>query len=272
VSRGRAGALAIVPALVALIGQAAFVPGADAAVYQASVVEARWKLNVASTSSPATSADDTVHGHTLTLAGNAHVDEAAGLLGTPPGALMVDGDGDYAATCGPVISTKKSFTVAGWVTTSGRPSGNATVFSQAGTVNSGFILRYSPSAVGGAGGYQIEMPRADVVGAAKSTAEHSSFQSEFEWDHVAIVYDAGQSEMRLYVNGQPEEGTSIRPNTVGFNATGSFQIGRSKSNGFWGEYWPGAIDDVWVFSGALSQDEIQGLAGSAEELPTSPSP
>jgi hypothetical protein len=166
--------------------------------------------------------------------------------------------------------------VAGWVTSAGRPAANAAIFSQAGSVNSGFTLRYSPTAVGGTGGYEIEMPSGDTAGADRQKADHSSFQSALEWDHVAIVYDAFQDEIRLYVNGQleqVEDGSreSYRFNTIGFNATSALQMGRSKTNGAWGEYWPGVLDDVWAFSGVLSEDEIQILAGSAEELPTTPS-
>ncbi|HEX6468121.1 MAG TPA: LamG domain-containing protein, partial [Streptosporangiaceae bacterium] len=234
---------------------------------QAPTVEARWKLNEATASSPLTSADDTGHGHTLGLAGDARIDPAGGLLGDPPGGLVLDGEGDYAATSGPVVSTKRSFTVLGWVTTAGRPAADATVFSQAGKVNSGFILRYSPSAFNGSGGYELEMPESDAVGAPRHIAVHPSFQSAFEWDAVAVVYDAAQDEMRLYVNGQPDVNGSIQTGVVGFDATGGLQIGRSKSDGVWGEYWPGAIDDVWVFSGALSQTEVQELAGLVE-LPT----
>ncbi|MFG1711010.1 LamG domain-containing protein [Nonomuraea sp. M3C6] len=236
---------------------------------QHPVVAGRWKLNT-------DGADDSGLGHLVAFGGDAHVDGAAGLFGSPPGALVLDGAGDYAATTGPVVSTNESFTVAGWVITAGRPTANTAVFSQAGSVNSGFTLRYSPSAVGGLGGYEIEMPTADTSGASTQKADHSSFQSALEWDHIAIVYDAFQDEMRLYVNGQleqVEDGSreSYRLNTVGFNATGGLQLGRSKTNGVWGEYWPGALDDVWAFSGALNEEQIQGLTGTGEELPTRPS-
>jgi concanavalin A-like lectin/glucanase superfamily protein len=223
------------------------------------------------------SADDGPLGNHAVLGGNAHVDQSAGLLGTPQGGLALDGDGDYAATSGPVVNTGQSFTVAGWVMSAGRPPANAAVFSQAGNVNSGFTLRYTPSAVGGIGGYQIAMPTADTSGATNQTADHSSFQSALEWDHVAIVYDAFADQMRLYVNGQleqTEDGSQVsyRFNTLGFNATGGLQLGRSRTANAWGEYWPGVIDDVWAFTGALDEERIQTLANPTGELPTSSSP
>ncbi|QFY10798.1 LamG domain-containing protein [Nonomuraea phyllanthi] len=229
------------------------------------VLAGRWTLNTGGE-------DGTSHGRHLTMAGDAHVDQV-GWLGSPPGALVLDGAGDYAATAGPVISTSRSFTVAGWVTAAGRPTARSAVFSQAGAVNSGFTVRYDPSAAGGAGGWQVEMPDSDASGAAGQRAEHSAYQSQLAWDHVAVVYDSFEDVLRLYVNGwleETEERVSVRWHTVGFDATGAFQLGRAKAAGAWGEYWPGAIDDVWAFSGVLSQEQIQTLAGYTELPSDSP--
>ncbi|WP_433357287.1 LamG domain-containing protein [Microtetraspora malaysiensis] len=214
-------------------------------------------------------ADDGPAGRHVTLNGNAKIDQGAGWVGNPPGGLVLDGDGDYAATAVPVVRTDNSFTVAGWVTTAGRPNKAVTAFSQEGAVNSGFTLRYQPDPgdPDNVGGYQIEMPDKDATGADRPTAEHSSFQAGFEWDHVAIVYDAFQDQMRLYVNGeleQTEDMVSWRSNVVGVNATKGLQLGRTKADGVWGEYWPGVIDDVWAFQGVASDEQIQMLAGGAE--------
>jgi hypothetical protein len=217
-----------------------------------------------------TSADDTAYGHHVTLFGNAFVDQGAGWIGSPPGGLVLDGDGDYAATTGPVVRTDQSFTVAGWVETAGRPTRDAAVFSQEGDVNSGFTLRYHPDSTDpAAGGYQIDMPDKDATGATHQVAENRSFQADGSgWDHVAIVYDAFADEMRLYVNGnlmETDDGiVSFRENTLAFNAVQPFQIGRSKTDGAYGEYWPGVIDDVWAFNGVLSDDQIAKLSGGLE--------
>ncbi|TQS26075.1 LamG-like jellyroll fold domain-containing protein [Microbispora sp. KK1-11] len=227
---------------------------------------------LASGASLTIAADDGPSGRHVTLNGNARIDQGAGWVGTPPGGLVLDGDGDYAATSVPVVRTDESFTIAGWVTTAGRPSRAAAVFSQEGSVNSAFTLRYRPDPAdpANAGGYQIEMPDKDATGAARPTAEHSAFQSGFDWDHVAIVYDAFQDEMRLYVNGeleQVEDTVSWRHNVIGFNAGKGLQLGRTKADGAWSEYWPGVIDDVWAFQGIATEEQIQMLAGGAE-LPT----
>jgi len=218
-----------------------------------------------------TSADDTAYGHHLTLFGNAYADQSGGAIGDPQVGMVLDGDGDYAASTGPVIRTDQSFTVGGWVQTAGRPTRDAAVFSQEGNVNSGFTLRYHPDGTDPtAGGYQVDMPDKDAVaGIAHQTADSNSFQSDGSgWDHVAIVYDAFADDMRLYVNGNLTEtvdgGVSRRFNTLAFNASKAFQIGRTKTNGTYGEYWPGAVDDVWAFNGVLDDAQIAELSGGYE--------
>ncbi|MFB4286314.1 LamG-like jellyroll fold domain-containing protein [Nonomuraea sp. ATR24] len=227
------------------------------------VLSGRWTLNV-------DGQDDSDQRHHLALAGDARVDQTAGWLGSPAGALVLDGAGDHAATAGPVVSTARSFTVAGWVTASSRPTAKSAIFSQEGVVNSGFTVRYDPSAAGGTGGWQVEMPGSDSAGAVAQRADHPSYQSQLAWDHVALVYDSFADVLRLYVNGwleETEEQVSVRWHTIGFDATGPLQLGRSKTAGVWGEHWPGAIDDVWAFSGILTQEQVQILAGYTE-IPT----
>lgn len=227
---------------------------------QHPVLAGRWKLNT-------DGADDSGHGRGLALGGNARVDQTAGWLGNPQGGLVLDGAGDFAATAGPVVKTNRSFTVAGWATAATTPTGKAALFSQEGTVHSGFTVRYNPAAADGAGGWQVEMPGSDAAGATMQAADHSAYRWQLAWDHVAIVYDSFSDAMHLYVNGaleQSETNVSTRWHTAAFDATRAFQLGRSKTGGVWGEYWPGVIDDVWAFSGVLSQEQIQALAGYTE--------
>jgi hypothetical protein len=91
--------------------------------------------------------------------------------------------------------------------------------------------------------------------------------------------------MRLYVDGDLEQivctedaaaagcvdHISWRSDVLPFDASAGLQLGRARSDGAWGEYWPGAIDDVWVFKGVLSETQIQVLANGAE-VTTYPGP
>jgi hypothetical protein len=83
---------------------------------------------------------------------------------------------------------------------------------------------------------------------------------------VAIVYDATTDAMSLYVNGVIEENennVSEEGQVLGFNGTnGGLQVGRSKLGS--AEFWPGLVDDVWAYQGALSEEQIKLLAAPRE--------
>ncbi|WP_408645887.1 LamG-like jellyroll fold domain-containing protein [Streptomyces odonnellii] len=248
---------------------------------QRPVIKARWKLESAS-GSPAVSPDASPGNRPVTLYNGA----STGGGWVDSGALQLDGQDDYAATASVPIDTSQSFTVTAWaLAPSGRPETAATVLSQEGAVNSGFMVKYAPATATEPAGWRIEMPKADTAGAAVSSAANAMFDDwgAGGWNHLALVHDAFADEMRLYVNGQLEQ-TACDDGTVGegecaddvswasdvtaFNATKSLQIGRSKTAGVWGGNWSGSIDDVWAFQGTLSQDQIQQLAMGAADLPT----
>ncbi|MEV5989673.1 hypothetical protein AB0L85_32830 [Streptomyces sp. NPDC052051] len=107
-----------------------------------------------------------------------------------------------------------------------------------------------------------------------------------DWNHLAVVYDGFAKQARLYVNGMLQEiscsdtddgqdddtgcatPASWAGNTLAFKATKSFQVGRAKSDGTWGEYFPGLVDDVWAFQGALTDEQVQKLAFNWFDVPT----
>ncbi|MFF4873256.1 LamG-like jellyroll fold domain-containing protein [Streptomyces sp. NPDC000961] len=236
-------------------------------------VKGRWTFNSA-TGTPSAAADDGPGKRPAVLGAQAAVTPGAGWVGG--GALVLDGVGDYAATASMPVDTRDSFTATAWVNTASRPQRKVTVLSAEGAHNSAFTVRYAPDPANPAenGSYQLEVPTADAAGATRPAVGHSAFQSDFEWDHLAVVHDAFADEIRLYVNGrleQVEGATSWRDNVRPFQATKSLQFGRNKENGALGEYWPGVIDDVWVFSGVASDAQIAKL-GNGEELATVPGP
>jgi hypothetical protein len=218
------------------------------------------------------------------------------------GALVLDGTDDYAATASVPVDTSQSFSVTAWAAApSGRPQAPGTVLSQQGVVNSAFTVGYEPGPDDGdpstpiiTGRWRITMTDVDDTDGSdtevgEKTAGSTLFDEYFAngWTHLALVYDAFADQMTLYVNGQPEafvcgdsdaDGTQDDPsctdhvswanNTLGFNATKSLQIGRAKTAGVPGDYWSGAIDDVWAFQGALDQEQIQQLVLGTADLPT----
>ena len=79
------------------------------------------------------------------------------------------------------------------------------------------------------------------------------------WHQVALTYDGGSSAV-LYVDGALEASTSKTYTTT---QTGRIYIGSTVEGG--GEHFHGLVDEVEIFSRALSQTEIQAIvnAGSA---------
>lgn len=264
---------------------------------QASV-EGRWKLDAAS-GSPASSADDVSReDHTnrpLTLGSGASIDATGSnnMVGT--GGLQLNGTANgYASTASSPIDTSASFTASAWVTAPARPTKPVTVMSMAGANTNGFVVRYVPDSTdpANAGRWQLQMANADTTTAITSTAEHTNFQNNSSWNHLAVVYDAYAGQMRLYVDGSvqtvlcPDDDDDGTPNdpactekvswdsssVLPFTAAKGLQLGRAKTGASsWGEYWSGAIDDVWVFQGAASDTQITALA-NGEDIATSPGP
>ncbi|MFH8394280.1 LamG-like jellyroll fold domain-containing protein [Streptomyces sp. NPDC018036] len=258
-------------------------------------VEGRWRLDTATGS---TSGDDLVREdhttHPLTLGSGASIDTTSlnNMVGS--GELLLNGtNNSYASTSASPIDTSASFTASAWVTAPSRPTKKVTVMSMAGSNTNGFAVRYVPDATdpAHAGRWQLEMADTDTLTAAKSTAEHTNFQNNGSWNHLTVVYDAFAGQLRLYVDGAlhttlcPDDEDDGSPNapacteTVSWNssvlpfaATKGLQLGRAKTgSNTWGEYWSGAVDDVWVMQGAASDIQIAQLA-SGEDIATSPGP
>ncbi len=158
-----------------------------------------------------------------------------------------------AATVSPVVRTDQSFTVAAWLRFTGAVGSTLyTAVSQEGAVNSGFLLQYMTfDNVWG-----FTMPTTDTTGETYVTARSPQPVALDVWTHVAGVYDAPTGQMRLYIDGTL---VSIVAHPNAWHAAGSLEIGRAKWHGLVGDWWLGGIDDVRVFQGALSDDEIYQL-------------
>ncbi|MFC5684896.1 LamG domain-containing protein [Amycolatopsis mediterranei] len=181
---------------------------------------------------------------------------AGGAIG---GAAAFDGQDDYAATAGPVVTTDQSFTVATWVNADiSNPVANGfySALSQDGNVNSGFLLGYRPDGSGG-GKWEIYLPSADAVTRPVDEGVRSDVPAvQKKWTHLAAVYDAPAKQIRLYVDGRLA-GTAARQ--AGFAAGGPLIFGRGKLNGSLGHYWPGMLDDVRAYGRVLAGGEIQAM-------------
>ncbi|MGW5414615.1 LamG-like jellyroll fold domain-containing protein [Actinomadura geliboluensis] len=236
------------------------------------VLKARWMLNETgeADSFPPGAPDLLFHN-------GAAIDPGAGFgWGASMAGLML-GAGTFAETLAPPVWTNESFTIAGWVRNMGRPQQAATVFSQPGTQANAFVLRYVPGEDPvDQGSWQVALRGSDDAAAAPIVVSHSNF-SPGDWVHLAVVYDALRDRVSLYVNGQLDEtagGVSQEDGAIPFEAknNGGLQVGRNKFGAADGtEFWPDAVDDLWVYQAALTQPQLASLAVDVE-LPSGSRP
>jgi hypothetical protein len=189
------------------------------------------------------SASDVVAGQNATTSGT--VAWGGGYSG---GGVALNGSG-YLSTAGPLVRTDQSFTVSGWVRLTST-AGFATILSQDGNQASGFYLQYSQQD----NRWAFAQVASDIANATPTRAL-SQFAPQLDaWTHLVGVYDT--SQLRLYVNGVLS-GTAAH--TGAWNATGAFQIGRGKWNGGNADLFPGTINDVRVYSRALTTTDVAAL-------------
>ncbi|WP_159029900.1 LamG domain-containing protein [Streptomyces marincola] len=214
----------------------------------------RWQFEQAEGSPPDSTPDSSGAGTPLTLNGGA----AIGPGWVDQGALVLDGVDDHAETTTVPVDTSAGFSVAGWAQAATVPEEAVTVFSAAGQHGSAFAVRFVPEPEDpGWGKWQITMADADSASANVVMVTSPMYYDVLEWNHLALVHDGFRRELTLYVNGQRADGSG---NVLSFRADHSLQVGRSRSEGQWGEYWPGAIDELRTFHGALSPDHVAELA------------
>lgn len=243
---------------------------AAGAAKRATVSEGYWALDEATGGS----SPERDGGRPLTLGGDAAIyrDDAPCdwldpdcLPGQSPifgsGHLLLDGDGDFAATDGQSIATGDSFSVAAHVRIdSAAQDRPMTVLSVPGADNSLAEVRYSGAS------QQWEVGLTDANGAPVTLTAGGAWASPDDVHHLALVYDDETDEILLYADGQLSARESYRP---GWTATGDLQIGRSQSvDGVdgWGGYLDGAVDEVHVYAGVLSATQVAQLQIGATDV------
>ncbi|PJE98285.1 laminin G [Streptomyces carminius] len=198
-------------------------------------------------------------GQPLALHGNASVYrpddplfDSSPLVGD--GHLVLDGDGDWAATDAPPVTGDSSFTIATRVQlTTDAPEQSQTVFSLPGRNADRVAVRYQAST----GQWELEVAREDAAEAAATVVTDSAPlpSSDGSGQHLAVVYDAFANDLRLYVEGDLTATASGGDDTL-WPATGGLQVGRSVQGGGT-EYLAGALDEVRVYAGAVDPSGIE---------------
>ncbi|GGU68807.1 LamG-like jellyroll fold domain-containing protein [Kitasatospora aureofaciens] len=271
-------------AAVAVTGVLLAAPAATAAAdtNQPQPID-RWKFAQAA-GSPLSSPDEGSAHAAAVLGNGASVSPEEPLL-PAPGFLRLDGATGYAEAAAASLHADRSFTLTAWANSSD-PTRDMTVLSQGTGTTSSVALRWhylgvDPYGGGPMGEWQATVADSDSPTAARTTVAHTANISVLEnWTHLAVVYDADASRLTLYVDGQ-RENQSCEPDASGctphvssapsvrpFDAGAGLEFGRARTDGAWGEYFAGSLDDVWVHQGVLSETRIAQLADYNVELGT----
>ncbi|MBW6433338.1 hypothetical protein KZ829_06215 [Actinoplanes hulinensis] len=170
-------------------------------------------------------------------------------------ALSLAGNG--CAYSVPVVRSDGAFTAGAWVKMTNKTA-HRTIMVMTGTNQPSFVLSYNVSLDRWATG----LTTGDVAGAGMVVASGNTSPAVNTWTHVAATVDPVGKVLSLYVNGTLEKTAAI---TTTWSATGRTLIGCGGTNTTVnGTSMVGAIDQVGVWSGLLSKDQI---AASAAELP-----
>lgn len=94
-----------------------------------------------------------------------------------------------------------------------------------------------------------------------STINSDSKMRKGEWNFVTATYDANTSVSSVYINGVKDSSKTISIRGFYSNPTESFlTIGSSKyRSGFTKEFFNGVIDEVAIYKGVLSSEQIESL-------------
>lgn len=222
------------------------------AVATEAVLMGRWGFDEGA---GATAADLSGHGQTATGTNMIWAER-------PPGfAFEGNGSNAYATTNGPPVRTDTSFTLSAWVRVV-NPTTYSGVVCQDGAVSSGYFLQYRKET----NRWSFAMPTSDTTDPVQvridSTVVGIDPDAPEEWVFLTAVYDAPHKQMRLYVDGVTSgdggPAAATAPATV-WNAAGPVHIGACRYNsGLWNQF-PGQLDDVRVYSGVLSNQQILDL-------------
>ncbi len=93
----------------------------------------------------------------------------------------------------------------------------------------------------------------NFMGANPNLSSSGSFERN-KWIHVAAICDPQSQTVKYYING---EKNTICYTPAFENCTGGFRIGAHKTGDK--NFWNGNIDELYLFRGRLSEDEINSV-------------
>jgi hypothetical protein len=187
---------------------------------------------------------------TINNGGDSTMTGATG-IGHTGEAFQFDGNNDYVDTGGNPFSTAGSFTVSCWAYSNGPISAGNGWRPILGTESSdhGFQIGRSYEGASGTGGHEAYF--LNVINNGSSNFIYQDKQPIHEkWLHFAGLFDG--NSIRLYINGVEVAFTPAPDRTLGKDLL----IGSVHTNSF---NWNGKIDEVRIYSEALTQQQIWKL-------------
>jgi hypothetical protein len=196
----------------------------------------------------ATAADSSGHGNNGSLQGGATW--GAGKVGSH--CLALKAVGAFVDVPRPVVDTTKPYTVSAWANMTRFNGGSNSHYCIAGidgNATSGFYFTFH-----GDGYAALTLFQTDVSSSAYAEALSSATAVAGTWYYLTGVFDG--SSVKLYVDGALNNTTSVPPPWA---ALGHTAFGRSRWSSANTDYFVGSIDEVRMYSRALTTPEIQAL-------------
>jgi chitodextrinase len=190
-----------------------------------------------------TTADASGNGHTGTLQGATWT--TAGKYG---GALSFDGSTSYVDLGNAAdLQLTGSMTWSAWIFATANPPDDGQIIAKSN--GAGWQFKTSPDT-----GQHTFAVAVSPDGASLTQRYSATVRQLGTWYHLAGVYDAAALTLNIYVNGVLDNGALVGTVPASqFNSTENVTIGR-RAGGF---YFAGTIDEVRLYSRALSAAEIQ---------------
>jgi len=137
----------------------------------------------------------------------------------------------------------------------------------------GIAMRYDSSGYAGGGVNVFKMVVRSAQPLKAQRLESSSYVQSTDWQHVAMTWTSGDI-VRFYIDARENTPTfNDSPNEAGCTIIGCSKliIGKGGEPGAAGA-WKGLIDDVHIYSKALTVDEIKKVMRGDSGLAWNPSP
>jgi hypothetical protein len=193
-----------------------------------------------------TANDSSGNGYNGTLSGTVTLSQAGALEQDTNKAMLFDGSSGYVALAsGMSTSGYSALTVELWMNLANTSFGqNARILANDHTDsnNKGFQLAVN---AGGAGGFF-----GLGFGSYQVGADFSGSFSANTWYHLVATYDG--TTIQLYVNGVANGSATVG----GSIAAAGFPINIGRNPAYAGDYFPGTLDEIAIYSVALSASRV----------------